>query len=430
MNTHPLTMPIPEYFEEILDSVRDDTSGEVAQYISQLKNADPNPLALAMCTVDGHIYGAGDDEHEFTMQSISKPFAYALALQEHGPDNVFAAVGLEPSGEAFNELSLDGATNRPMNPMINAGAIAVNQLINGVESSVEDRVEKLRSYFSQLAGRELTIDRQLSESEIEGADRNLSIAHMLRNYDVIEDDAHDAVLSYTLQCSVKVTARDLAVMTATLAAGGIQPLTGEKLVDARVARLVLSMMASAGMYDEAGQWLATVGIPAKSGVSGGLMGVLPGQLGLATFSPRLNKQGNPVRGVEIFKRLSEDMGLHLMSAELLTQHAVRSIEKKGQTTVIQLQGAMNFSAAENFLFSITEHEFSGETVILDISRVPMFRPMGRRMIKEGLRRIRDNGFRVAIFDPDELLPDLEFSDGTECRQITSPEQMGDQVALT
>lgn len=423
MSTHPLTMPIPEYFEEILSSVRGDVSGEVAQYIPQLKEADPNPLAVAMCTVDGHIYSAGDDQIEFTMQSLSKPFAYALALQEQGPDKVFATVGLEPSGEAFNELSLDGATNRPVNPMINAGAIAVNQLINGSDSSVEDRVEKVRQYFSVLAGRELNIDRQLTESEMEGADRNLSIAHILRNYGVIEDDAHDAVLSYTLQCSVKVTARDLAVMTATLAAGGIHPLTGDKLVDARVARLTLSAMASAGMYDEAGKWLATVGIPAKSGVSGGLIGVLPGQLGLATFSPRLNKQGNPVRGVQIFERLSEDMGLHLMSAELLTQHAIRAIEEHGDTTIIQLQGAMNFSAAENVLFSVTEHDFSGDKVILDISRVPMFRPMGRRMVKEGLRRIRDSGFKVAIFDPDEILPDFKFSDGTECRQLTSLEDL-------
>lgn len=147
--------------------------------------------------------------------------------------------------------------------------------------------------------------------------------------------------------------------------------------------------------------------------------MLPGQLGLATFSPRLNKQGNPVHGVEVFQRLSDDMGLHLMSAELLTQHAIRSISEKNGVTTIQLQGAVNFSAAENFLFSITEHDFVGETVVLDISRVPMFRPMGRRMVKEGLRRIRDHGFEVAILDPEDLLPDFTFSDGTVCRQISS-----------
>ena len=134
-----LTMPIPEYLHEILDDVRDTTSGELADYIPELKSADPNPLAVALCTVNGHIYSAGDDDIEFTMQSISKPFAYALALQECGFDAVSASVALEPSGEAFNELSLDGE-NRPMNPMINAGAIAINQLINGSDSTVEDRV--------------------------------------------------------------------------------------------------------------------------------------------------------------------------------------------------------------------------------------------------------------------------------------------------
>lgn len=423
MSAQKLTMPIPDYLNEILDSVRANISGEVADYIPELKRADPNPLAIAMCTVDGHVYSAGDDAVEFTMQSISKPFAYALALQECGPEDVFATVALEPSGEAFNELSLDGATNRPMNPMINAGAIAVNQLINGSESSVEDRVEKLRQYFSELAGRELTIDRRLTESEMEGADRNLSIAHMLRNYDVIEDDAHDAVLSYTLQCAIKVTARDLAVMTATLAAGGVQPVTGKKLLDARVCRLALSVMASAGMYDEAGQWLATVGIPAKSGVSGGLIGILPGQLGIATFSPRLNSRGNSMRGVQIFEQLSDDMGLHLMSSEPSSLHSVRSVTSEDDITIIRLQGAMNFAAGENFLHEVLGYDFKGSTVLLDLTRVQTFHPMAMRMVKEGLLRIRQAGFEVAIIDPDHVLPDFTFSDGTQCRQIEAAAEL-------
>lgn len=410
-----LTMPIPEYLHEILDDVRDTTSGELADYIPELKSADPTPLAVALCTVNGHIYSAGDDDIEFTMQSISKPFAYALALQECGFDEVSASVALEPSGEAFNELSLDGE-NRPMNPMINAGAIAINQLINGSDSTVEDRVEKIRQYFSELAGRELTIDRVLAESELAAADRNLSIAHMLRNYGVIEDEAHDAVLSYTLQCAIKVTTRDLAVMTATLAAGGTHPITGKKLLDARVCRLTLSVMASAGMYDEAGQWLSTVGIPAKSGVAGGLIGILPGQLGIATFSPRLNPKGNSVRGVKIFKQLSDDMGLHLMSTEQVSGHAVRSITRDGDTTFIQMQGAMNFSASESFLHAIVEHNFEGTEVVLDLTRVLSFHPVAIRMIKEGLKRIRDAGFEVFILDPDDVLPDFMFSDGTICKE--------------
>lgn len=334
-----LTMPIPEYLHEILDDVRDTTSGELADYIPELKSADPNPLAVALCTVNGHIYSAGDDDIEFTMQSISKPFAYALALQECG-----------------------------------------------------------------------------FESELAGADRNLSIAHMLRNYGVIEDEAHDAVLSYTLQCAIKVTTRDLAVMTATLAAGGTHPITGKKLLDARVCRLTLSVMASAGMYDEAGQWLSTVGIPAKSGVAGGLIGILPGQLGIATFSPRLNPKGNSVRGVKIFKQLSDDMGLHLMSTEQVSGHAVRSITRDGDTTFIQMQGAMNFSASESFLHAIVEHNFEGTEVVLDLTRVLSFHPVAIRMIKEGLKRIRDAGFEVFILDPDDVLPDFMFSDGTICKE--------------
>ena len=196
--------------------------------------------------------------------------------------------------------------------MINAGAIVVNQLINGVDSTVEDRVERIRSYMSKLAGREVDVDKRLCDSELEHAERNLSIAHMLRSYGIIQDDAHDAVLSYTSQCALSVAARDLAVMSAPLANGGRQPVTGEKILDADVCRLTLAVMSSCGMYDGAGRWMAEVGIPAKSGVAGGLIGTLPGQLGVATLSPRLDEQGNSVRGTSIFQKLSSDMGLSLI----------------------------------------------------------------------------------------------------------------------
>lgn len=170
------------------------------------------------------------------------------------------------------------------------------------------------------------------------------------------------------------------------------------------------------MYDEAGQWLSTVGIPAKSGVAGGLIGILPGQLGIATFSPRLNPKGNSVRGVKIFKQLSDDMGLHLMSTEQVSGHAVRSITRDGDTTFIQMQGAMNFSASESFLHAIVEHNFEGTEVVLDLTRVLSFHPVAIRMIKEGLKRIRDAGFEVFILDPDDVLPDFMFSDGTICKE--------------
>ena len=172
-------------------------------------------------------------------------------------------------------MSLEGDTKRPVNPMINAGAITVNQLINGSESSVEDRVAKIHDFMNELAGRELTLDKQTASSELESSDRNLALAHMLRSYHIIQDSAEDAVNSYVQQCSIKVNVRDLAVMGATLASGGVQPLTGKRVMKQSVARQVQSVMASAGMYNAAGRWMARVGIPAKSGVAGGVLGTLP-----------------------------------------------------------------------------------------------------------------------------------------------------------
>ncbi|MDO5031353.1 glutaminase [Corynebacterium sp.] len=404
--------PIPYYLGRILDSVRDNRDGQVADYIPELADANPETLGVALCSVTGHLYCAGDAETRFSIQSISKPFVYALALQELGREAVNEVVGMEPSGQAFNELSL-GKDNRPVNPMINAGAIAVNQIINGVDSTVEDRVERIRSFMSQLAGRELLIDDSVCDSELENSERNLSIAHMLRSYGVIQDEAHDAVLSYIKQCSLSVDVRDLAIMSATLANGGRQPVTGEKVLDADVCRLTLAGMSSCGMYDGAGKWMAEVGIPAKSGVSGGLLGTLPGQLGVATFSPRLNEQGNSVRGVEAFELFSEDMGLHLMSTEKrFGVYPVRTVDEDEEIAIIRLQGHINFTAAEAVLYELTQRQFSGKKLALDFSLVTGLHKMGRKMLKESLRRLRDEGNEVALFDEKGIVTDRAMSDGT------------------
>ncbi|MDK8881935.1 glutaminase [Corynebacterium striatum] len=406
--------PIPFYLQEILDSVRDKDGGKVADYIPELAAAEPEYLGAALCTTTGHVYSAGDADVEFTMQSLSKPFVYALALQELGLDAVREIVGMEPSGEAFNELSLNRDDHRPVNPMINAGAIAITQLINGVDSGVEERVERILTYMSRLAGRELEIDESAFSSELDHADRNLSLAHMLRNYDIIKDEAHDAVLTYTKQCSIRVTVKDLAVMSATLANGGRQPVTNDKILDADVCRLTLALMSSAGMYDGAGRWMAEVGIPAKSGVAGGLLGTLPGQLGVAIFSPRLNEEGNSVRGVEAFKLLSKDMGLHLMSTEeRYGVQPIRHIIDDGDATVIYLQGVLNFNAAETVLHELERYDLSADKVVLELSNVTATNKMGRRMLKEGLRRIRESGFDIELVDPGQELEDLKMSDGTE-----------------
>lgn len=243
--------PVTEYLHDIVESVRDHDSGHRADYIDVLKHADPDKLGLALCTADGQLYAVGDCDYEFSIQSISKPFVYALALDMYGPDEVHTHVGVEPSGEAFNALSLD-SEGRPANPLINAGAITVNQLIGGPDIPVEQRSEKLRAYFSRLAGRELRIDQQVFESEKATADRNKAFAHMLREAGTISDDAHDAVASYIAQCAILATVKDLAVMAATLANAGIQPVTGERIVSAEAARLAQAVMVSAGMYDASG----------------------------------------------------------------------------------------------------------------------------------------------------------------------------------
>lgn len=409
--------PIPGYLNAILDDVRDITDGENADYIETLRNADPDKLALALCTRSGHLYSVGDDEYEFSIQSISKPFVYAIALDQGGVENVHSVVGMEPSGEAFNELSLDDDTKRPTNPMINAGAIAVNQLVAGTDATVEERSAMVLDVFSKLAGRQLRFDEDIVTAELSTADRNMALAHMLREYKIIEDDVDDAVTSYIRQCSILVTVKDLAVMAATLANGGVQPVTGERVLSAQACRLTLSVMASAGMYDGSGKWMSTVGIPAKSGVAGGLIGTLPGQLGAASLSPRLNEKGNSVRGVEIFRRLSKTLGLHMMGSHYYSAPGIRSVRREGDTHIVELQGMINFTAAEAILHDLVERDLVGEELVLDFSHVTSFNLAGRRLVKEGLRQFRENGFDVAVYDPDSAMPDYEFSDGTHVESI-------------
>lgn len=401
--------PIPTYLNAILDDVRDNTEGENADYIETLRRADPDKLALALCTRSGNLYSVGDDEYEFSIQSISKPFLYALALDRLGEEKVHSHVGVEPSGEAFNELSLDDDTHRPDNPLINAGALAVTHMV------ADDAV--ILETFSKLAGRQLSVDEELFTDELESTDRNLALAHMLREYGMITGDVHDVVASYVRQCSIMVNVRDLAVMAATLANGGIQPVTGERVLSSQACRLTQSVMASAGMYDGSGRWMSTVGIPAKSGVSGGLIGTLPGQLGAASLSPRLDEAGNSVRGVEIFQRMSTTLGLHMMGAYYYAAPGIRSVEQKGDTNIVELQGMINFSAAETILHDLVERELVGDNLVLDFSHVTSFNKAGRRLIKEGLRQFREDGFDVAVYDPDSAMPDYEFSDGTQVESI-------------
>lgn len=405
--------PIPDYLTETLGDIASDTSGAPADYIPELATADPERLGAAFAMVDGAIYGAGDVDVEFTIQSISKPFAYALALADRGFDPVLAKVGVEPSGEAFNELSLEGGSGRPLNPMINAGAITAHSLAGPVGLDAAERLQRVVDGLSAFAGRRLTVDESVCASEMAHAHRNLAIAHMLRSYGVLTEDPATVVEGYTRQCSLLVTTLDLAVMAATLANHGVNPLSGERVVPEPVVRQVLSVMSTCGMYDAAGDWATQVGIPAKSGVAGGLIGALPGQLGIATFSPRLDAHGNSVRGVGLFGRFSSDMGLHVMEVPAAGRAVVRSNHVTGAgpdaVRVIELQGGIRFAGAERVVRDITDTAPTENRVALDLTMVYSIDDVARRMLLEIVRRLTLDGHQVSLIDPEGILPVPEVS---------------------
>lgn len=395
--------PVLDYLNNLLERTKDQDSGEPASYIPELAKANTQRFGIALTTVEGRTYEVGDTDLEFSLQSVSKPFAYAAALETHGKDFVTERVGVEPSGEAFNELSLEEGSNRPDNPMINVGAITVHSILLDEKANLETRIEFIRDFFSRLAGRELSMDQAVYESELETADRNMAMGHMLKGLDIISQNPHSVVAGYIAQCAIKVNIRDLSIMGATLSNGGLHPLTGEQVVSPDVARQVLSVMVSAGMYDASGTWFADVGIPAKSGVSGGILGVLPGQMGVGVFSPRLDAKGNSVRGVKVFKELSQQMGLHMMATEAFSYHAVRAVRQVADELIIELQGRIEFSNAEEILWQLENLEFDCADVVFDLTRVSESNRVGREMLMEGLRRIQAENVQVSLLDPDNTL---------------------------
>lgn len=290
--------------------VAGDRSGAVADYIPELARADPERLGIALAGMDGGRYEVGDAGVAFTIQSVSKPFVHALALADRGLAGVLDAVGSEPSGRAFNAMGVEPGTGRPANPMINAGAIATTALVRA--GSQVERFERIRAWLSAFAGRELGVDEAVYRSEAETGDRNRALGYLVRAAGYLDGDVLGVVDTYFRQCAVLVTTVDLAVMGATLATGGRNPVTGEQVVTGEVAQHVLSVMATCGMYDYSGRWLLHVGMPAKSGVSGGLVAVSPGRFGVGVFSPRLDDRGNSVRGVAALKLASATLGLHLL----------------------------------------------------------------------------------------------------------------------
>lgn len=398
--------PMIDYLQLLLDSCGED-AGEVASYIPELADADPDRLAIAVATLDGEVYVAGDADVEFTIQSISKPFTYALAIADRGLDAVLERIDVEPSGDAFNEISLEPGSGRPRNPMINAGAIAAHALVDGTDA--DGRAERILDLYSRLAGRELSIAEDVFESELSTADRNMALAYMLRTVGVLDADPADIVRGYTRQCSVSVSVRDLARMGSVLAAGGLSP-EGEQLIDPVVNRQVLSVMTTCGMYDSAGDWLTSVGIPAKSGVAGGLMGVLPGQVGIAVFSPRLDEHGNSTRGVRMFERMNHDLGLHLMTSTERARSVSRRVEHDG-IAVHEIAGDLHFMEAERVLRGFAEEQAGDDPVVIDLDRVQRANDIAKRMLLEGVRRLHLDGHGVRIVDPWGVLGSAETGSG-------------------
>ncbi len=359
----------------------------MASYIPELSYANPDWFGIALATVDGHVYQVGDSRQAFTVQSISKAITYGLALEDHGLDQVLGKVGVEPSGEAFNSISLEPGTGRPRNPMINAGAIATTGLI---KEGAGNRLERILDGFSRYSGHPHAIDEKVYASEKATGHRNRAIAHLLYGHGILERAPEDVLDLYFKQCSVLVTARDLAGIAACLANGGVNPVTGVVALQSRYVPKVLSVMGSCGMYDYSGSWLYNVGMPAKSGVGGGIMAVLPGQFGLGVFSPPLDEKGNSVRGIATCNRLTADFKLHLFdvvrstsSSVLRLQHDSRTVRSRRARTapegeildregnrirIYELQGELRFGATESVLQHI-EGDLDGvDFVILDMRR--------------------------------------------------------------
>jgi glutaminase len=305
-------VPRKHEFEHALERVwsaqRGNQEGSVAHYIPELGKACPDDFGLAIATVAGQVFAVGDAEVPFTIQSISKAFAFCLALEMAGPAEVDARVGVEPSGDPFNAIMFDPETNRPFNPMVNAGAIAVAGIL--CEHLGSNAFDLMMERFSAAAGRELILNEEIYRSEAETGHRNRAIAHLLLANGILAVPPDEALDLYFRQCSISVTAIDLAQMGATFANMGTHPTSRAHAFDLAAVRGTLSVMFTCGMYDYAGHWAYDVGIPAKSGVGGGIVGVVNRQLGIASYSPRLDPKGNSVRGVASFEMLADDFGLH------------------------------------------------------------------------------------------------------------------------
>lgn len=288
--------------------------GKVASYIPALAAANPEHFAIAVASTGGQLFAVGEVAQPFSIQSLSKPFLFALICQAIGEREVREKLGVNSTGLPFNSVqAVERAEDGLSNPMVNAGAIAATSLAPG--ATAEAKWAFIQEGFSRFAGRPLDVDGEVYASEVATNRRNLGIANLLEEQGGIWFDPEASTDLYTRQCALCVTTRDLALMAATLANGGRHPLSGEQVVDPPICQYVLAVMVTAGLYETSGDWIYDIGLPGKSGVSGGMITVAPGKGGLATFSPPLDGAGNSVRGQLTAAFLSDRLGLHLLASE-------------------------------------------------------------------------------------------------------------------
>lgn len=409
--------PLTDHLNDILQATADVTDGAAADYIPELASADPDSAAVALCTADGILYSAGDDEHLFSIQSMSKPFAYAAAIERHGLERVLDHVGVEPSGDAFNELSLDPDSGLPRNPMINAGALVTHSLLGG---DADTRRTLVFDLLGTLTEHPVDLDARVADSERSTADRNTGLAYLMHGAGVLTCDPADVVRSYIDQCAASVCVRDLALMAATLANGGVHARSGERVFSREATRQVLSVMSTCGMYDAAGDWVTTVGIPAKSGVAGGIIGVLPGQVGIAVFSPRLDSHGNSARGIVMMERLSAELDLHLLESARPVKSALRERTTltlpSGDATLYRLQGDLMLTSIESLTRQLVDDPPTTTTIVFDLSRVDEIYPVARRTAERMTTILLDEGYTVVTVDPDQTAPSFTDSTGRPVQQ--------------
>lgn len=431
---HPLASRLASLHAALAD-VRD---GEVATYIPALAHADPDACGIALATSEGRRYSAGSVTSTFTIQSVSKPFVYALALADSGIDRVLARVGTEPTGDAFNAVTLEAGTGRPLNPMVNAGAIETACLVAGA-TPTEQR-QRILSGLSSFAGRDLSVDEDVLASEMQTGDRNRALAYLMRGAGSLSATVEDALEVYVAQCAITVTTDDLAMMAATLAAGGTHPVTGEQVVPGDVVGPVLSVMATCGMYDAAGTWLFRVGLPAKSGVSGAVLAVLPGQFGLGVWSPPLDSHGNSVRGVRACETLSADLGLHLFTATGTSASPIRrwtsgttlrSVasrtpeqvaaldEVADRIQVVELHGPLHDLAVEAVAHALLERLADDKDwlVVLDVSHLGAIHGPAAGVLNDTLGLLSGDGCRVTVVDPHRGTPHACIGEGVPEVQV-------------